>query len=96
MIDHIRQDEKLSSAFQDWHAKWYDKIKFGERLTQLQRSELAMVLFAFNSMVIENVKAPKLIRGVEHVIELDLTQKVRPFKGHMRRLPPKMKKQKFC
>ena len=39
-------------------------------------------------MIIENVKAPKLIRGVEHVIEFDPTQKVRPFKGHMRRLSP--------
>ena len=43
-----------------------------------------MVLFAFNGMIVENVKAPKLIRGVENVIEFDLTQRVRPFKGHMR------------
>ena len=88
VIGHIKQDVEPSAAFQVWHAKWYEKIKFGERLTQLQRSELAMVLFAFNGMIVANVKAPKLIRGVEHVIEFDLTQRVRPFKGHMRRLSP--------
>ena len=49
-----------------------------------------MILFAFKGMIVENVKAPKLIRGVEHVIniEFDTTQRVRPFKGHMRRLSP--------
>ena len=62
--------------------------QFGERLTQLQRSELATVRFAFNCMIVENVKAPKLVQGVERVIEFDLTQRVRPFKGHMRRLSP--------
>ena len=47
-----------------------------------------MILFAFKGMIVENVKAPKLIRGAEHVIEFDTTQRVRPFKGHMRRLSP--------
>ena len=50
VINHIKQSPEMTTEFQLWHTKWYEKIRFGERLTQLQRTELAMILFAFNSI----------------------------------------------
>ena len=81
------QEQKMEE-FLEWHIKWYDKLVFGERLSQWQRTQLAMLLFAHQKIIAVNPKCPSVIKGVKHYIPFDTSQVIVPHKGRLRRLSP--------
>ena len=81
------QEQKMEE-FLEWHIEWYDKLVFGERLSQWQRTQLAMLLFAHQKIIAVNPKCPSVIKGVKHYIPFDTSQVIVPHKGRLRRLSP--------
>ena len=84
----LSSDLERLKEFNTWHTEWWEQLTFGDKLTQAQRTEIAMVLFAFRAVISLDPKAPSLIRGVEHTIPFDPSKVVRPHKGRLRRLSP--------
>jgi len=88
IIGIIQSDLEQLQEFNVWHVEWYHKLQFGSKLSQLEKTELAIILFAFRKVISLNPKAPSIIKGVEHTIPLDPNRVIRPHKGHLRRLSP--------
>ena len=80
--------EQMMEEFLHWHIQWYDKLVFGEKLPQHQKTQLAMLLFAHKKIISLNPKAPSVIKGVKHYIPFDTSKVVVPHKGRLRRLSP--------
>ena len=84
----LRSNTKLSKEYEAWVKDIAAKFRFGDQLTEEEKDDLTILLFAYRELFIKNTSAPPAIDGIEYALYFRENDPI-PVRRPIPRLSPK-------